>query len=247
MLGQFLWNEANHLLQKSSTKRSDVLLSNDTAVTTDVDQRFVGDHVPGLLYGLLLPEESGAVQAVEVSLEGSNGAHIERGDEKSGLGGEEEEIEHPLARGEEKGLDVATDLGSSVGGESVHHKKGGLDDVLRNMIDVELHARDVHAFHGILAPLTPPATCLGSVLVGVGDEEGWDVNTISSDRQCHGVSKPIALLFHHWIVPEVECQHAEIEWKKCIGRDMRGEMGVRRLTGVWGGLEENRLKMMIEG
>lgn len=210
-LGHFLWNEANHLPQKSGAERLDGLLSNDTAVATDVDQGFVGDLVPGLLDGLSLEVESGAVEAVVVSLEGRYGAHIEGRDEKRRFRREEEDVEHPLARGEEEGLDIATDLGRRVRGESVHHEKRSLGDVLGDVVDVELHARDVNPLDGILAHLAPPPTRPGGGFVGVGDEEGWNVHTVSSDGECHGVSEPIAFLLHHCIPPEHESQCGEYE------------------------------------
>jgi hypothetical protein len=181
VLDQLLWKETDYLLQKFVAKRVDVCLSNDTTVATDIDEGLVGDLVPCLPCSLLLEGEGGTVSTVEVRFEGRYGAHIEGREEEGSLGGEEEYVEHPFARRQGEGLDVASDFARGVGGESVHHKNRCLSDVLGDMVDVELHARDVHPFHWVFAVLAPPPTCVGSGLVGVCNEDGRNVNTVTSD------------------------------------------------------------------
>ena len=209
--GQLLRNESYHLLQKSLAERVDGLLSNDTAVAADIDQGLVGDLVPGLLHGISLLLEGGAVKSMVVSLEGTDGSHIKRRDQKGRLGGQEEDIKHPFARGKGLGLDIATDLGGGVRGESVHDKKGGLGDIIGDVIDVPLHARDVHSLDRLLASFAPSPTRSGGVLVGVCDEEGWDVYAISSDGQGQCVTEAITCLLDHWVVPKAECVHEKFE------------------------------------
>ena len=85
-----------------------------------------------------------------VSFEGTDGAHIEGRDQEGRLGWKEEDVEHPFARGKGLGLDIATDLGGGMRGESVHDKNGGFGDMLGDVIDVLLHARDAHPLDGLL-------------------------------------------------------------------------------------------------
>ena len=199
-----LGNETFHLLPKSLAERVEGFLSDDTAVAANIDQGVVGDLVPCLLHSISLQLEGGAVQPMLVSLEGTNGAHIKRRDKEGRLGGQEEDVEHPSARGKGLGFDISTDLGGGVGGESVHDKKGGLGDILGDVIDVLLHARDVHPLDRLLVTFTLPPTRSGGVLVGVSDEEGWNVHTISSDGQGQRVTEAITCLLYHWVVPKYE-------------------------------------------
>lgn len=88
VLFHLLWNETLPLFQKSLAERFDGFLSDDTAIVADIDQGVVGDLVPGLLHSISLQLEGGAVQAMVVSLEGTNGPHIKGRDQKSRLGGQ---------------------------------------------------------------------------------------------------------------------------------------------------------------
>ena len=77
-------------------------------------------------------------------------------------------------------------------------------DIRCNVINVVLHAWDVHPFNWGLASRAPSSTRVGGGGIGMNNDVGWNVNTITSHGQCDGITKPITFLFYHSIAPKHE-------------------------------------------
>jgi len=104
------------------------------------------------------------------------------------------------------------------------------------VIDVKFHERDVHTLDWLVVCITPPPTLSGGILVGVNDEEGGNVHTITSDGQNQGVTEQIARLFYHRIVPKYENRWDENEgkeWNRDMKRAKSKEYRSRDKLKVW--------------
>jgi hypothetical protein len=72
------------------------------------------------------------------------------------------------------------------------------------MIEIQFHASIVHPFDWLLTLCAPPSTAVGGSAIGVNNNVRWNVDTITSNGQCNGITKGIAFLFYHGIVPTHE-------------------------------------------
>ena len=79
--------------------------------------------------------------------------------------------------------------------------------MLSHVIDILLHKWNGHPFDWRFIGSAAAATGFGGVLVGVTDKEWKNVHTVTSHGEGDSVSKRIALLYHHWIIPNAVCHY----------------------------------------
>jgi hypothetical protein len=72
------------------------------------------------------------------------------------------------------------------------------------MIDIQLHACIVHPFDWLITLRASSSTAVGGSAIGVNNNVGRNVDAITSHGQCDGITKGIAFLFYHGIVPTYE-------------------------------------------
>jgi hypothetical protein len=79
------------------------------------------------------------------------------------------------------------------------------------VIDIFFHDSSGHAFDRLFMGRAASSTALGSVLVGVKDEEGRNVNSVAAHRQRYGVAIRVTGFRYDSIIPTKNVSKA-VKW-----------------------------------